>query len=365
MKLSQECVMLQSELRKFAQQVLADRVDELEKSCSFPMDNIKRLAEMGIIGAVIPEKYGGANLDAIGFTVVLEELGKVCASTAAIVAIHNAYFAYPILKFGNEELQRKFLPDAANGKTLGGFALPKTNELKVEKAGDGHSISGRNTFVLNASAGGPILLVINEPGTENTNIYLLEQDDTVCKFSKTSDTIGLKSAGIGEYSFQNCCPKQSNLIGQASHGQEILCCIQDYARILFAAISLGIAQGATEAALKYAKERIQFQQPIITFGMVREQVAEMAVKIEAARHLVYDAALRMDQGEEYRRAAAMAKLFAGQAATFVTTAAIQVYGGYGYMKDYPVERYFRDAQMINVICSTPDEDKETIVKGVI
>jgi butyryl-CoA dehydrogenase len=364
MKLNQECAMLQSELRKFAQQVLADRVDELEKSCSFPTDNIKRLAEMGIIGAVIPEKYGGAKLDTTGFAVVLEELGKVCASTAAIVASHNAYFAYPILKFGSEELQKKFLPDAAHGKILGGFALPKTNELDVEKTSDAYSISGRNTFVLNAAAGGPILVTINDPSTKESSIYILQQDVTKCKLSKISDTIGLRSAGIGEYNFQNCCPGQSDLIGQASQGQEILHSVQDYARILFAAISLGIAQGATELALKYAKERIQFQQPIITFGMVREQLADMAVKIEAARHLVYDAALRIDQGEEYRSAAAMAKLFAGQAATFVTTAAIQVYGGYGYMKDYPAERYFRDAQMLNVICSTPDEDKETIVKEI-
>ena len=357
-------MLLQSELRKFAQQVLADRVDELEKSCSFPMDNIKRLAEMGIIGAVIPETYGGAKLDTLGFAVVLEELGKVCASTAAIVAIHNSYFAYPILKFGSEELQKNFLPDAANGKTLGGFALPKTNELQVEKTGDGHSISGRNMLVLNAAAGGPIIVAINEPGTKDTSLYVLDRADTACKLSKTSNTIGLKSAGIGEYSFENCRPRQNSLVGQVTHGQEILDRTQDYARILFAAISLGIAQGATEAAVKYAKERILFQKPIITFGMVREQIAEMAIKIEAARHLVYDAALRMDQGEEYRSAAAMAKLFAGQAATFVTTAAIQVYGGYGYMKDYPTERYFRDAQMLNVICSTPDEDKEAIVKEI-
>jgi butyryl-CoA dehydrogenase len=205
-------------------------------------------------------------------------------------------------------------------------------------------------------------MALNETGTKDTSLYVLDQDDAACKFNKTSNTIGLKSAGIGEYAFQNCCPKNSHLIGQAAQGQEITQSTQDFARILFAAISLGIAQGATEAALKYAKERIQFQQPIITFGMVREQIADMAVKIEAARHLVYAAALRMDQGEEYRSAAAMAKLFAGQAATFVTTAAIQVYGGYGYMKDYPAERYFRDSQMLNVICSTPDEDKETIVK---
>ena len=365
MKLSQECILLQTELKKFAQQVLADKVDELEKSCSFPMDNIKRLAEMGILGAVIPEAHGGAALDTIGFAVVLEELSKVCASTAFIVAVHNAFFAYPVLKFGSEELQKKYLAKAASGEYLGGFALPKTNEFNVKKTDVGYCINGKNRFALSAAANGPIVTVIDEPGSNDASVYVLDSGSTGCKFSKRSNTIGLKSAGIGEYSYENCCPPANSIIGQAMQGTKVLSEMQDYARILLASISLGIAQGATEAAIKYAKERVQFGQTIIDFGMVREHIADMSVKIEATRHLVYDAALRMDQGEKYRNAAAMAKLFAGQSATSVTTAAIQVYGGYGYMKDYPVERYFRDAQMINVICSTPDEDKERIVKELV
>ena len=364
MKLSQECIMLQSELRKFAQQVLADKVDEFEKSCGFPLDNIKRLAEMGIVGAIIPEAHGGAALDTIGFTVVLEELSKVCASTAFIVAVHNAYFAYPVFKFGSEEQKKKYLPPAASGTFLGGFALPKTSEWKVEKGNSGYCVTGKNPFVLNAAANGPVVTIINEPGSVDLSIYMIDRDNTASRYAKPANTIGLRSAGIGEYSYDNCCLPESSLIGQPSQGQKILQSIEAYARILFAAISLGIAQGATEAAVKYAKERVQFGQPIIGFGMVREQIADMSVKIEGTRHLVYDAALRMDRGEDYRSAAAMAKLFAGQAATSVTTAAIQVYGGYGYMKDYPAERFFRDAQMINVICSTPDEDKEIIVKEI-
>lgn len=363
MKLSQECIMLQTELKKFAQQVLADRVDELEKSCGFPMDNIKRLAQMGILGAIIPEAQGGAALDTIGFAVVLEEISKVCATTAFIVASHNAFFAYPLLKFGNPQLQGKYLPKAASGDMIGGYALPKTNELKVEKSTDGHCFSGTNPFVINAAAKGPIVVAIPESGSNSLNVYILDGAGG-CRFSKNSNTLGLRAAGIGEYIFENCCTAADNIIGQPQKGQIVIDSINDYARILFAAMSLGIAAGATEAAIKYAKERVQFNQPIITFGMVREQIAEMAVKIEAARHLVYDAALRMDRGEEYRSAAAMAKLFAGQAATFITTAAIQIYGGYGYIKDYPAERYFRDAQMLNVVCSTPDEDKETIVQEV-
>jgi butyryl-CoA dehydrogenase len=365
MKLNQECTLLQNELKKFAQQVLADKVDEIEKSCSFPLDNIKRLAEMGIVGAIIPENYGGGALDTIGFAVVLEEISKVCASTAFVVASHNLFFAYPILQFGNEELKKKYLPQAASGGMIGGYALPRTNELDPGKSAGEPCLNGKNPFVLNAAANGPIVVSVPTNGTDNSSLYVLQNNAQGSRFIKGSRTIGLRSAGIGEYSFENVCLSPADMIGAKSQGQSMTDSMNTYARILLAAVSLGIAQGAAEAAVKYAKERVQFAQPIVNFGMVREMIADMSVNIEASRHLVYEAALRADRGEDYTAAAAMARFFAGQSATEVTTTAIQVYGGYGYMKDYPAERYFRDAQMLNVICSTPDEDKEIIAKNTI
>ncbi len=365
MKLSQECTLLQSELRKFAQQVLAEKVDEIEKSCSLPTDNLRRLAEMGIIGAVIPEGYGGAALDTMGFAVVLEELSKVCASTAFVIAVHNAFFAYPIVKFGSEELKKKYLPQAANGGIVGGYALTKTNELVPGKTTGGPCLNGRNPFVLNGAVKGPIVVSVPTNGTGNISLYVIQNNTQGCKFIRTSRTIGLKSAGIGEYSFENVCPSAADLLGAENQGPIITDNMNTYARILLAAISLGIAQGAADAAVKYAKERVQFAQPIVNFGMVREMIADMSVNIEASRHLVYEAAMRVDRGEDHTAASAMARLFAGQSATDVTTTAIQVYGGYGYMKDYPAERYFRDAQMLNAICSTPEEDKEIIAENII
>jgi len=359
MKLSQECTLLQNELRKFAQQVLAEKVDEIEKSCSLPTDNIKRLAEMGIVGAIIPENLGGAALDTIGLAVVLEEISKVCASTAFIIAVHNAFFAYPILRFGSDEIKKKYLPKAASGEIIGGYALPKTAELREES-----SLDGKNPFVLNAAANGPFVSTVPVQGSNALTIYVIEPDTAGRRFVTTSKTIGLKSAGIGELDFDKIQLDQANLIGTEGDGQKIIDSMNSFGRILLAAISLGIAQGAAEAAVKYAKERIQFGQPIVNFGMVRELIADMTVSIEATRHLVYEAALRADRGEDYATAAAAAKLLAGQSATTVTTNAIQVYGGYGYMKDYPAERYFRDAQMLNVVCSTPDEDKEIIAENI-
>ncbi len=364
MKLSQECTLLQSELRKFAQQVLAEKVDEIEKSCSFPIDNIRRLAEMGIVGAVIPESHGGAALDTIGFTVVLEEISKVCASTAFVIAVHNAFFAYPINKFGSEDIKKRYLPKAASGDIIGGYALPKTAELQSEASLDGPSLDGSNPFILNAAANGPIVTAVPSKGSNALSLYVIAPDIPGRKFVKTSKTVGLKSAGIGEFTFDKVQPDEGNMIGQEAAGQTIIDDMNSFGRILLAAISLGIAQGAAEAAVKYAKERVQFGQPIVSFGMVRELIADMTVSIEATRHLVYEAALRVDRGEDIAAAAAAAKLLAGRSATTVTTNAIQVYGGYGYMKDYPAERYFRDAQMLNVICSTPDEDKEIIAKSL-
>ncbi|UCD04760.1 MAG: acyl-CoA dehydrogenase family protein [candidate division WOR-3 bacterium] len=360
MKLSQECTLLQSELKKFAQQVLAEKVDEIEKSCSLPTDNIKRLAEMGIVGAIIPEDLGGAALDTIGLAVVLEEISKVCASTGFVIAVHNAFFAYPILKFGSEEMKKKYLPRAASGEIVGGYALSKTAELRRDT-----SLDGKNPFVLNAAANGPVVTAVPTEGSNAMSLYVIDPDASGRKFVKTSNTIGLKSAGIGEFNFDKLQLAPTQLIGKEGDGQTIIGNMNSFGRILLAAISLGIAQGATEAAIKYSKERIQFGQPIANFEMVRELIADMKVSIEATRHLVYEAALRADHGEEYAAAAAAAKLLAGQSATTVTTNAIQVYGGYGYMKDYPAERYFRDAQMLNVVCSTPDEDKEIIAKSII
>lgn len=365
MKLSQECVLLQRELRKFAGQTLADKADELDKSCRFPLEDIKHLADMGMLGAIVPETHGGAAMNTTGFTVVLEELSKVCASTAFVIASHNSFFVYPVLKFGGEEMKKRYLPAAARGEFIGGYALHRTNELNIVDAAEGLCISGRNPFVLNAAAGGPLLIARPESGTDNSTVYILDKGTPGCRPGRSGSTIGLKGAGLGEYVFEKCCPAAANMVGEAGQGAKVLESMHDHARVSMSAIALGIAQGAADAAVKYARERVQFEQPITNFGMVREQVSDMMTNIESARHLVYEAARRIDEGEDYRSAAAMAMLVAGRAATATTTAAIQVYGGYGYMKDYPAERFFRDAQMINVICSTPDEDKEIIAKGTI
>lgn len=363
MELNQECTLLQNELRKFAQQVILEKADEFDKACTLPLENIKQLADMGILGAIIPEDMGGAALDLIGFVVALEEISKVCISTALTIATHNAFFAYPILKYGNENLKQKYLPDSATGRIIGGFSCADSDEVHAERQGEQYSLNGKAPFVLNCEANGPFTTFIK--GQENVITLVVDKDAPGIKRSKNNNIIGLKAAGIGEITFENCVVQSDTTLGKENEGVSIMQTTNDFARVCLSAIALGLSQGATDEAIKYAKERIQFNQSIINFGMVREKIAEMTTKIEAARLLTYNAAMQYDAGKNYSKAAATAKYFAGQAAVEIATEALQIFGGYGYMKDYPVERYFRDAQVINVLCSTPAEEKENIVKETI
>lgn len=363
MKLNQECIMLQTELRKFAQQVILDTVTDLDTACGLPSDNIQQLAQMGVLGAVIPEDMDGAALECIGLAVSLEEIAKVCASTATIIAAHNALFAFPILKYGSDEQKKKYLPAAAAGTIVGGMALPMTNEIAVTKQNDGYRVNGRNPFALNAAFKGPIILVApTGDSPQATTAYVIDADNAQIQMTHTHNTLGLRAAGIGSLAFTDLLLSPQNVLGTIEQGSSVVQTAQDFMKILVAAIALGIAQGATEEAMKYGKERIQFDQPITTFGMVREKIALMATHIEAARTLTYEAALLFDAAQNYHKAATMAKHYAGRSAIEITNEAIQIFGGYGYMKDYPVERYFRDAQVMNVLCSTPADDKEYIAK---
>jgi alkylation response protein AidB-like acyl-CoA dehydrogenase len=366
MKLNQECTLLQNELKKFAQQVILDRVDEFEQTCSMPFDNIKQLGEMGILGALIPEELNGAALDTIGTVVSLEELSKVCASTGLIITVHNAFFAYPILKFGSDEMKKKYLPKAALGEIIGAYAEFSTHEVEIEKQGSDFVINGRNPFVLNGAAKGPVLAILSTDRKNNAlSGFIIDPDNPGLKITGNSSAIGVKSAGISEVVFENCRLAQDAIISAENQGEMILEDITNTGRILLAAINLGIAQGALDNAIKYAKERIQFKEAIINFGMVREKIADAVTRIESVRLLTYDAALKRDNNEDFSIASSIAKYYSGLSAVEITNQAIQIYGGYGYMKDYPVERYFRDAQVINVIGSTPVQEKENIVRKII
>ncbi|MEO0137944.1 MAG: acyl-CoA dehydrogenase family protein [candidate division WOR-3 bacterium] len=362
MELTKEALLLQSEIRKFANEVIAEKVDEFDKQGAFPMENIKKLAEMGILGATIPETYGGCALDTLSLIVCLEEISKVCPSTALVLLTHNILFAYPIVKFGNDE-HKKILPNLAGGELIGGFAEVATNELTVLAENDHFKISGKNPILLNGLANGPFLLFVESQG--NINAFIIDEKIAGVVRNKKDNLVGMHAGGITEVIFDNSLIPFTNRLGDGKSGSSILAEIKNFAHLGFSALNLGIAEGAMENAVNYAKSRIQFGEPIVNFGMVREMIAEMKTKIEISRLLVYDAASMRDAQKDFVLPASIARYFSNQAVAKISTDAIQIYGGYGYMKDYPVERYFRDAQVSRVLCTTSIELKETIVSKTI
>ncbi|MEO0129453.1 MAG: acyl-CoA dehydrogenase family protein [candidate division WOR-3 bacterium] len=363
MELSKETLLLQNEIRKFAKEVISEKVDEFDKQNIFPLENIKKLGEMGILGSTISESYSGCALDTVSLIVTLEEISKICPSTALILLTHNILFSYPIEKFGTEEQKKKYLLSAATGEIIGGFVEIMTNELKILREGDYYLITGKNQLLLNGTANGPFILIFESDGKIESVIV----DETVKGVvrNKKDNIIGMHAGGITEVVFENSKISLNNRLGKDGDGKFIFEEIRAFANLCFSAINLGIAEGSMENAIKYAKERVQFGEPIINFGMVREMIADMITKIEAVRNLVYDSAYIRDNNKDFSRAAAISRYFSNQTVAEVTTNAIQVYGGYGYMKDYPVERYFRDAQVSRVLCCSNIDLKELIVSKTV
>ncbi|MGQ9534704.1 MAG: acyl-CoA dehydrogenase family protein [bacterium] len=361
MEFNKEVILLQNEIKKFAKDVIAEKVDEFDKQGTFPAEIIKRLAEMGILGGTIPESFGGCALDTISLLVCIEEISKVCPSTGLIIATHNILFSYPVAKYGSETQKKLYLQGAAMGEIIGGFAEVTTSEIKVSENTESFLINGKNHILLNGIANGPFIAFAGANGTLNG--VIIDGNCPGVKRDKKDNIIGMRASGITQLVFDNCTISKQNLLVDA--GSKILKEIKSFANLAFAAINLGISEAAMENAVKYAKERVQFGEPIVNFGMVRELIADMTIKIEAMRLLIYDAASIRDRGKDYSRASAIARYFSNQSVAEITTNAIQVYGGYGYMKDYPVERYFRDAQVSRVLCSSNIETEELIASRTI
>lgn len=362
MELNKEAILLQAEIKKFARDVIAQNIDKYDREYIFPAEESKKLAEMGILGATIPESYGGYTLDTVSLLLCIEEISKVSPSLGLIIATHNLLFSYPIAKYGNEMQKRKYLTGASMGEIIGGFAEFATNQFDVKIESDSYLINGCNPIVLNCLPESPFIILL--PLEKDLKGVIIDGNLKGVMREKGNSTIGMHSAGISRVVFNDCQITNENLIGNGD-GRGMVEEIKSLANLCLSAVNLGIAQGAMENAIKYAKERVQFNERIINFGMVREMIVQMIVKIEAMRLLIYDAAIMRDNNKDFARASAIARYFSNRSVAEITTDAIQVYGGYGYMKDYPVERYFRDAQISRVLCTSSMEQKELIITNSI
>ncbi|KPJ73878.1 hypothetical protein AMJ52_02825 [candidate division TA06 bacterium DG_78] len=358
--------LIQKEVRKFATAEIESLSSELDKKCMFPTEIVQKLSELGFLSLIVPEKYGGSGLDTISHCIAVEEISKACASIGTILVVNNCLVAYPIMKNGEESQKKVYLGILAKGE-IGGYVSDLEIEIpdkriEFEDAGENLLVSGKRDIVLNGGVARFFLCPISL--SNGKSIYIIPKDTPGIKINQTS-VMGMKTAGIVGMEFNKTELKKDFCLIPESQGEKILVEIHNYSNVGFSAVSLGIAEVALETAIKYSKERKQFGRTICEFHMVQEMLVDMKTKVENARLLVYDAAAKCDKDEEYSLASKSARLYSADAAVFCGLKAIQILGGYGYTKDYPVERYLRDAKVLQVLENTPHNLKSEIAKELL
>ncbi len=359
-KLTPEQRLVQDEARKFASAELEPVAEEIDNNASFPHDIIKKLADLGFLGIVIPEKYEGAELDPLSYCLIIEEISKVCPSVGAILIASNALVAYPLFKYGKESQKSKWLKRLARGEIIGALAITEENgqESIAKKQGANYVISGKKTFIVNAETAE--LFIVCASTQNGITPFLIErpvspsQGGKNLEITEKQDSIGMRASGIWNLKFDGVKVAEDDVLC----GSELIDDTLSFAGLGIGALSVGIGERLIEETIKYSKQRKQFGKFICEFPLVQDMLVEMKSKIIQAQLLVYSAAL----GEQD---SAMAKLVATEAALFAGIKAIQVYGGYGYTKDYPIERFFRDANVAQVWCGSSTIQKTKIAKKIL
>lgn len=370
----------QEELRKlvreFAEKEVAPTAAERDEKELFPRDIFDKMGQLGLLGLPYPQEYGGGDSDFLSYAIAVEEISRVCASTGIGLSVHVSLCSWPIFKYGNEEQKKKFLTPLAEGVKLGAFGLTEPNAgtdaggavTTAVKDGDSYILNGAKVFSTNGGeAEIEIIFAITDKaaGVKGLSAFIVEKDTPGLRFGKKEIKMGIRSSVQREVILENCRVPAANLLGKEGEGFKIAMTTLDGGRIGVAAQSLGIAQGAFEEAVKYAKQRVQFGKPIASFQGVNFMLADMATKIEASRFLVYRAAFNKSNHLPYAKEAAMAKLFASDTAMAVTTDAVQVFGGYGYSREFPVERMMRDAKITQIYEGTNQAQRMVIAGNIL
>ncbi|PHS33387.1 MAG: acyl-CoA dehydrogenase [Alkaliphilus sp.] len=370
-KLSNEHKLLRTMYREFAEvevKPLAEEVDETEE---FPVETVKKLAKYGFMGIPIPKKYGGAGADNLAYAMAVEELSKVCGTTGVIVSAHTSLCAVPILEHGTEEQKQKYLVPLAKGEKLGAFGLTEANagtdagaqQTTAVLDGDYYILEGNKIFITNAGVADIYVIMAmtdKSKGTRGISAFIVEAGTEGFTIGKKESKMGIRGSATCELIFENCKIPKENLLGRLGKGFGIAMKTLDGGRIGIAAQALGLAQGALDETVTYTKERVQFGRAISKFQNTQFQLATMDMKTEAARLLVYKAAFYKDQKMSYSKEAAMAKLYASEISMEVTSQAIQLHGGYGYTREYPVERMHRDAKITEIYEGTSEVQRMVI-----
>ena len=364
-QLSEEHEQLREMIRDFAINEVAPTAAERDENATFDRAIFDKMAELGLTGIPWPEEYGGAGFDYLAYCIAVEELSRVCASTGVTLSAHTSLAGWPIYKFGNEEQKQKYLRPMAEGKKIGAYGLTEPGsgsdaggmKTYAVKDGDDYVLNGSKIFITNGGiADIYVVFAVTDPESKHkgTSAFIVEADFPGFSVGKKESKLGIRSSPTTEIMFENCRVPKENLLGEEGEGFIIAMITLDGGRNGIAAQAVGIAQGALDAAVEYAKERVQFGKPIAANQGVAFKLADMATATEASRLLTYQAAWLESNDLPYGKASAMAKLMAGDTAMSVTTEAVQIFGGYGYTKDYPVERFMRDAKITQIYEGTQE-----------
>jgi butyryl-CoA dehydrogenase len=376
LELNEQQKMIQKMVREFAEKEIAPIAAELDKKGEYPTKTLEKMAKLGLLGIIIPTEYGGAGLDVITYATVIEEISRKCASTGVITSVHNSLVAWPIMKYGTEEQKKKYLPILAKGEKIGAFAGTEPNagsdlgamQTTAVLKGNHYIINGNKTFITSGPKAG-ILIVFaitdKTAGSKGISAFIVENTMKGYQVGSIFDKMGINANLVSELIFENMEVPKENLLGKEGEGFKIALSTLDGGRIGIAAQAVGIAQAALDESITYSKQREQFGRPIAKFQAIQWMIADMATRIEAARYLVYNAAFAKDKGGRFSKEAAMAKLFASETAMDAVIKAVQIHGGYGYTKEYTVERLFRDAKITEIYEGTSEVQRMVISASLL
>lgn len=373
---SEEQAMLQKMVSDIAKNEFAERAKEIDKSHRFPTENVQIMGEAGLLGVTIDEKYGGGGMDYICYSIVIEELSKICATTGTIASAHISLCARPIQDWGSEELKQKYLPGLASGKSLGAFALSEPGNgsdaaamrTDAKEDGDHYILNGSKAWITNG-AEADVYLVLAQTDREakhkGVTAFIVEKGWEGFSFGKPEDKLGIRGSSTTQLHFDNCKVPKENILGKVGDGFKVAMTTLDGGRIGMASQALGILRACFEDSIRYSNEREAFGTKINEFQAIQFKLANMGVDIDATRGLIYMAATAHDEGKPYTKLAAQAKLFASEAAMKHTVEGIQIHGGYGYTTEYNVERYMRDAKITEIYEGTSEIQRIVIAKSLM
>ncbi|MBA4121972.1 MAG: acyl-CoA dehydrogenase [Acidobacteria bacterium] len=375
-ELTEEQQQIKSSVREFAESEILPNVMEWDETQHFPVELRPKLAELGLLGVIFPEEYGGAGLGYVEYATIIEEIARVDGSVGLSVAAHNSLCSNHIYQFGSEEQKQKYLVPLAQGESFGAWGLTEAGagsdsagtRTNAIRSNGGWLVNGSKNFITHAIICNTLVAVAvtdREKGNRGISAFVFDKSMEGFRSDKKENKLGMRASETASVVFEDCYVPEENLLG--NEGEGFLQCMQilDGGRISIAALSVGIAQGAFEAAVRYSKERQQFGQPISEFQAIQFKLADMATQIEAARLLTMQAALMKDAGKKLTKQSAMAKLYASEVAVRVAEESIQIHGGYGYTKDYPAEKYWRDAKLCTIGEGTSEIQRIVIAKQLL